>query len=182
MGRQHCHVSLTADNFSGHFVDYKSRHIDVNYFEPNLMSHCQPLDSGIICCVKARYRDKLAIRALDLDDTGEEDIFKIDLLSSMKLLKEAWDEVTPETIQNCWRHVGITPRDDEEWEDNFVDADAPNSDGESDIEMLDPSQGDAETLRAALDIILKFAQSKWTLPQAEEQLEVLLGDGYDQKD
>lgn len=180
MRRKRRKVALTLDNFSGHYIDYEPRNVELVYLEPNLTSHVQPLDGGIIRCVKAHYRRNLSIRALDLDEAGEDDIFKIDLLSTMKLLRESWDEVTPETIQNCWKHVGITPRDDEEWEDVFINADAPGSD--SDVEMVDPSESDSSILRKAWEVVLPFAESEWTLPQAEEQLELLLGDGYDRKD
>lgn len=177
MRRKQRNLSLTLDNFSGHYIDYKPRNVELVYLEPNLTSHVQPLDGGIICCVKAHYRNKLSIRALDLDEAGEDDIFKINLLSAMKLLRESWDEVTPETIRNCWKHVGITPRDDKEWEDIFIDADAPGSD--SDVEMVDPSESDPGILSKAWEVILSFAESEWSLPQAEEQLEQLLGDAYD---
>lgn len=120
MCRQHRFVALTMDNFSGHYVEYDPSNVEVIFFEPNLTSHCQPCDGGIIRCVKACYRTKLSIRALDLDDAGEVDIFKIDLLLAMKLLWEAWNEVSAETIQNCWRHISITAHDDEEWEDVFI--------------------------------------------------------------
>lgn len=118
------------DNLSGHSVEYKPRHVEVHFFEPNLTPFVQPCDAGIIRCVKARYRTLLCIRAIELDDAGEADIWKIDVLSAMKMLKAAWDEVTLETISNCWKHTGISPGEDEEWEDIYIDADAPEDDGD----------------------------------------------------
>lgn len=30
------------------------------------------------------------------------------VLNAIRLIAKAWEQVTPETIQNCWRHVGLT--------------------------------------------------------------------------
>jgi len=43
-----------------------------------------------------------------MDEAGEPDIYKINLLEIMLMVRQAWDAVTPETIANCWRHTGIT--------------------------------------------------------------------------
>ena len=43
-----------------------------------------------------------------MDDTGELDIYKINLLEVMLMARQAWYAVTPETIANCWKHTGIT--------------------------------------------------------------------------
>ena len=98
----------THDNFSGHIIDYVPTHIKLIYFEPNLTPYVQPLDAGIIRCVKAHYRKSFCIRAVDMDEAGEHDIYKINLLEIMLMVRQAWDAVTPETIANCWRHTGIT--------------------------------------------------------------------------
>ena len=43
-----------------------------------------------------------------MDNAGEEDIYKINLLEVMLMARQAWDAVSPETIANCRRHTGIT--------------------------------------------------------------------------
>ena len=92
------HVALTLDNFASHKITY----------EPNLTPYVQPLDARIIQSVKAHYRKAFCICAVDLDEAGELDIYKINLLEVMLMVRQAWDAVTPETIANCWRHAGIT--------------------------------------------------------------------------
>jgi hypothetical protein len=67
----------------------------------------QPCDAGIIQCFKAIYRRNFCSRALDLDDAGEREIYKIDLLEAMTMAKKAWNTVTPETIEHCWNHSQI---------------------------------------------------------------------------
>ena len=95
------------DNFPGHNIKYKPENIHLECFEANMTLFVQPLDSGIIRCFKAHYRKAFCFRALDLDEAGADDIYKINLLEVMLLAKAAWDAVSAETIANCWNHSGI---------------------------------------------------------------------------
>ena len=72
-----------------------------------MTSFVQPLDQGIIRCFKAHYRKAFCLRAIEFDDAGADDIYKIKLLEAMLIAKEAWDTVSPETIKNCWKHTDI---------------------------------------------------------------------------
>lgn len=74
---------------------------------PNMTSFVQPLDAGIIQYFKAHYRRAFCIRAIELDDAGKDDIYKINLLEVILMAKVAWDAVTPKTIRNCWNHTCI---------------------------------------------------------------------------
>lgn len=98
---------MTLDNFSGHFINYEPTNIQLEYFEPNMTSFVQPLDAGIIRCFKAHYRRAFCERAIELDEAGEEDIYKINLLEAMLMSKAAWNAISQETIENCWKHTGI---------------------------------------------------------------------------
>lgn len=102
------HVTLTLNNFPGHIIPYEPMDIKFIYFEPNLTSYIQPLDAGIIQCFKAHYHKAFCSHAVDLDEVGEEDIYKINLLEIMLLVWQAWDAVSSEAITHCWRHTGIT--------------------------------------------------------------------------
>ncbi|KIK82767.1 hypothetical protein PAXRUDRAFT_77147, partial [Paxillus rubicundulus Ve08.2h10] len=77
------------------------------FFKPNMTSFIQPCDVGIIRCFKAQYCCSFCARALDLDEAGEQEIYKINLLDGMTMVKKAWDKVTTEMIQHCWNHTGI---------------------------------------------------------------------------
>jgi len=72
-----------------------------------MTSFVQPLDAGIIRCFKAHYRRAFCERAIDLDEAGEDDIYKINLLEVMMMANDAWDAISAETIRNCWNHTGI---------------------------------------------------------------------------
>jgi hypothetical protein len=93
------HVLLSVDNFSGHYIDYEPTNVEIDFFEPNLTFFIQPLDAGIICCFKAHYRKHFCQRAIKLDKAGERDIYTITLKESMKMAKEAWDDIIAEMIQ-----------------------------------------------------------------------------------
>ena len=45
--------------------------------------------------------------AIELDEAGEENIYKINLLEAMLIVKASWDAVSSEMIRNCWVHLGI---------------------------------------------------------------------------
>ncbi|KAL0563651.1 hypothetical protein V5O48_018414 [Marasmius crinis-equi] len=168
-----------------HTLSYKPKNLDVKNFSPNLTPHVQPLDTGIICCIKALYRKALCRQALQLEENGAENLFKLDLLESMKLLEKAWDEVSEGTIHNYWKHTGITVGDDEEWEDIYVASDAPGSESDGDtsnVEMQDPAglwDDHMDVIQQAWKFMVEFAESSTlSLPDAEKHLENLLGDSY----
>ena len=48
-------ILLLQDNFSGHIVPEGLKNIRVENFQPNMTSHVQPMDAGIIRCFKAHY-------------------------------------------------------------------------------------------------------------------------------
>jgi hypothetical protein len=78
--RQKRKVILLLDNFPGHDISYKPENIRLEPLAPNMTSFVQPLDSGIIRCFKAHYRRAFCDRAIELDEAGEDNIYKINLL------------------------------------------------------------------------------------------------------
>lgn len=109
--RQRRFILLLQDNFSAHSVPDDLTNICVENFGPNLTSHVQPNDAGIIRCFKAHYRSKFVSRAIDRYDSDVPAalIYEINQLEAMCLADMAWNEVTSETIHNCWRKAGILP-------------------------------------------------------------------------
>ena len=100
-------ICLLVNNFSGHKISYQPTNIVIEFFTPNLTSFIQPLDAGIIRCFKAHYRKAFCLRAVELDDAGEADIYKVNLLEVLTMAKTAWDAVTADTIAACWRHAAV---------------------------------------------------------------------------
>ena len=103
------HVCLFVDNFSGHTVNYEPTNVQLEFFEPNMTPFVQPCDAGIIRCLKALYRREVCHQAIELDDAGERDIYKMNLLEGMMMAKCAWNQVSKRTIENCWKHTEIQP-------------------------------------------------------------------------
>ena len=159
MRQQNRKVCLQLDNFSGHYIAYEPTNVTITYFGANLTSWVQPLDAGIIRCFKAHYRRRFCKNALERDELGEADIYNINLLQVLRMATAAWDDVTPETIKNCWKHAGIQR--------------SPIT-----IHLPVPS-----LVQLGWSIILKFASvSDMTLPQAEAELQGLFKDQYDDDD
>jgi hypothetical protein len=114
MVRQNRKILLLIDNFSGHQWNEKTtKNIQIEFFTANLTPFVQPMDAGIIRTLKAVYQRLKLERSLDRERDGEADIFKIDQLEAMRLMERAWEEVSTETVANCWRHTGILPKSPE---------------------------------------------------------------------
>jgi len=104
-------VLLLLDNFKGHSLPKGGvSNIRVKFFAPNLTSHVQPLDAGIIKCFKSYYRKKTILRSINLfteelekkERTPMKDMFKVNQLVAMRISKKAWDSLSTSTIANCW--------------------------------------------------------------------------------
>ena len=104
-------ILLLQDNFSAHIIPDELKSIQVENFSPNLTAHVQPKDQGIIQCFKAHYRAKFIEQAIDWYDEGitPGGIYKINQLQAMRMANAAWNEVTTNTIRNCWHKAGILP-------------------------------------------------------------------------
>lgn len=103
-------VLLLLDNFSGHGKDGflpELYSVVVKFLPANTTSRLQPMDAGIICSLKRRYRSVQYNRALDALENDEENIYRIDQLTAMKCLQAVWQEVPASIIANCWRSTGI---------------------------------------------------------------------------
>jgi hypothetical protein len=110
MQRKKQNIILLVDNAPSHVFDKDTlSNVRVRFLEPNMTSHIQPLDAGIIHAFKAYYRKLHVFCILDADAAGEEDIYRVNQLEGMRLANKAWGQVTRETVQNCWRHAGILP-------------------------------------------------------------------------
>ena len=164
-------IIMFIDNFSGHFIKYEPRNIRLEYFEPNLTSFVQPCNAGIIRCVKAHYRCAYCLRAIELDEADEHDIYKIDLLEAMLMARDAWDAVTAKTIKHCWHHTGIQPPIPTAGSVTATTTETP------------PSNHNTTKTEKGWDVIREFAAlSSMTLPQAEERLKSIFKVDYVDQD
>ena len=101
-------ICLTVDNAPSHiFNASKLTNVEVMFLDPNMTSHIQPMDAGIIWAFKAHYRRLFILQALQRFDSGETELYQIDQLEAMHLVNEAWAQITPKIVINCWKHAGI---------------------------------------------------------------------------
>ena len=104
------YVLILVDNASGHNISEQLKkdlsHVELYFFKPNVTSHIQPDDQGIIKTFKCFYRRALVrycVRMIDEKGT----LTMPDLKQAIFFIKDAWTQVTKETVANCWRKAGM---------------------------------------------------------------------------
>ena len=133
-------ILLLLDNFSCHNLDLDLPNIEIVFFPPNTTSKSQPLDQGIINNTKQFYKRKLVnFYWSQAQVNGKDSLKEINLLQGIRLLKDAWDEVKSQTIQNCFRHALPSIHDQLfDFVDDFILLDQPPVNAEM-IKNLFPS-------------------------------------------
>ncbi|XP_054713519.1 tigger transposable element-derived protein 6-like [Uloborus diversus] len=84
-------------------------HIKVVFLPANCTSKLQPLDLGIIRCVKVHYKKTLIRRYLAELESGNSaagDV-KISILDAMNMVCAAWRSISHNTIRNCFKKAGF---------------------------------------------------------------------------
>jgi hypothetical protein len=104
-------ILLIVDNCSAHSIlqDICFSNIVLDFLPANTTSRLQPLDAGIIKTLKTKYRTSLVEKQLEnIENSIEcEEFEKVTLLEAIEMISQAWNEVSVETIMNCWAHTGI---------------------------------------------------------------------------
>ncbi|GAB6028381.1 hypothetical protein CHUAL_002548 [Chamberlinius hualienensis] len=121
MSSQNRNIVLLLDNCPAHPPKANLKNIRLVFLPPNTTSVSQPLNQGIIQNFKFKYRDALLRTIIGKLDMGESE--KIDMLASIILLINAWNDVSASTISNCFRKSGFG-----DTENAFVD--------DSDVEIM----------------------------------------------
>lgn len=86
------------------------KNVKVVFFPPNCTSKLQPLDLGIIHAFKCHYRKQLIRKAVAMIDGGlleDASKLKLNILSALHFVAEAWRRISSLTIQNCFRKCGF---------------------------------------------------------------------------
>jgi hypothetical protein len=107
MGTQNRKIILFVDNCAAHPKDTSFlRNVKVVWYSANCTSMLQPLDLGIIHSLKAYYRKSLVQTSICLMESGKEVKKKINILEAMHYIMAAWQQVSQQTIQNCFHKAG----------------------------------------------------------------------------
>lgn len=134
-------IVLLVDNCTAHKITVALKNINVVFLPANTTSLIQPCDQGIIRTFKAHYRTKMRSQIIaELDKNEAESdankiAKKITVLDAMHLLVKAWSEVTPETIQNCFRKGGFSKFSDQVYEAEFTAPELSDSEFEDWVDM-----------------------------------------------
>lgn len=84
--------------------------IDFQFLPKNSTDVLQPLDAGIIKTFKTHYRKyqlERIIEIMDEDNASTQVNQRITLKDALYFIKKAWNDVSSQTIQNCWKHTGL---------------------------------------------------------------------------
>ncbi|CAB5384860.1 unnamed protein product [Rhizophagus irregularis] len=100
-------VLLLLDNCSSHKLDGLTlRYTDVHFLPPNTTSKIQPMDAGVIMSFKRHYRRshvRLLLRYVEAGNRAED--LRMDILQAIRFIIQAWGEINPEVVRNCWWHT-----------------------------------------------------------------------------
>ena len=98
-------VLLLVDNASAH-VTIQLSNVKVYFLPPNTTSHLQPLDAGVVKSFKSHYRRSFLKWTLAQIES-KTDLKNMDFLTCISYVIDAWKQVSPTTIRNCWTHTCI---------------------------------------------------------------------------
>ena len=105
-------IAMVLDNCTAHPNISGLTNIKLVFLPPNTTAKTQPMDAGVIRCLKAHYRNSLAkLRLLAFEEKRD---FKVDVLEAIRLLRRAWNSVSEVTIQNCFKKAIFVRLEDED--------------------------------------------------------------------
>ena len=126
---------LIMDNASEHDASATDDRFDIDWLPPNTTARFQPCDQGVINATKSTYRRGMMLDMLTAFDhqfeesTAEREARKAreararagslgvaegrspHVLDAIRLVKAAFDTVTPAAITRCWLRASCTPPD-----------------------------------------------------------------------
>ncbi|OWZ08862.1 Tigger transposable element derived 4 [Phytophthora megakarya] len=112
MGLEKRRILLLAHNVSSHMRPPVALwNVRLEFLPKNTTSMLQPLDQGIIVCVKRSFTRIKIEDSVDRYVAGHPQQI-ISIRTAEDWASRAWNDVTPTIIGNCWVHSGIFPRPD----------------------------------------------------------------------
>lgn len=97
-------ILMFVDNCTTHNNIPHFENIKIHFLPPNTTSTLQPLDQGIIKHFKTMYRKDIVREVLAcMGDVP----CKISILTAMEMVHKAWENVSAQTIANCFRTCGL---------------------------------------------------------------------------
>ena len=103
-------IALIINNCPAHPTIADLSNVKLIFLPPNITSVSQPMDQGVIKCLKAFYRRRLVNLMIKRLEHGQ-DLPKISILRALQLLVASWNDVTKTTIVNCFGKAKISAKD-----------------------------------------------------------------------
>ena len=104
-------VALLLDNAPSHPKDLRLSNVKIIFLPANTTSVLQPLDQGVIACVKKQYQKRLLDHIVGQADT-DKDLLQlsrsVDVLMAINWLRSAISQVKPHTVERCFQRCGVT--------------------------------------------------------------------------
>jgi hypothetical protein len=95
------------------------------FLTSNATSVLQTMDMGIIKRFKGYFRRFVVLQLIDRRERGLHN--SVSLLDSIRLMKDAWDTITPATVINCFRESGLSSEEFSVGDQNINEDDLPLS-------------------------------------------------------
>ena len=105
--RQERKIALIIDNCPAHPQVENLKSVESIFLPPNTTCATQPMDQGVIRCLKAKYRSQVVQRMIKAVEKKTL-LPKISILSAMIMLRSAWDQVSERTLSNCYKKAGMS--------------------------------------------------------------------------
>ncbi|KAL4083749.1 hypothetical protein QTP88_029065 [Uroleucon formosanum] len=115
MRKQHRKIIIFVDNCAAHNNPPTLSNVRIEFLPANTTSKLQPLDQGIIKNFKLLYRKEIVSEFLACLDNNDSP--KVTVLTAIIISHKAWNNVTTQTIQNCFRKCGFVKTIDNEEEE-----------------------------------------------------------------
>ena len=104
--RQKKKILLLVDNCPAHPKISNLKAIKLVFLPANTTSVLQPMDQGVIKALKTEFRKLQMIKILQELETTDTP-YKLNILDAILFISKAWDQVSQQTISNCFRHAGF---------------------------------------------------------------------------
>ena len=112
--RRQRNILLFLDNAPCHSTNLEGKFLNITlkFLPKNTTSKTQPLDSGIITNWKCKYQKRLlrhVCSKANVSSNASEIVKSVDLLMSIEWGKQAWEEVSSDTVIKCFKGTGLYP-------------------------------------------------------------------------
>lgn len=98
-------IIVLVDNSPAHSLVTDLKWIKLVFLPPNLASALQPMNLGVIRCLKSNYRTLQVLKMLQ--NMENDDRHAIALFDALLILSEAWEKVSKKDIARCFEEAGF---------------------------------------------------------------------------